>query len=137
MLETIIPAGYRVSVTTWENNANNYQTKVVEGLSPKEVDFVVDLCMLHQDANNSSNCFGNIYSIGAKKKDNHYKALQELINQHQNSKLPWGNSLEDVMDFLYDIGLTGGDFYTRVFETIKVEEVPTEIHLQDVTSMFI
>lgn len=43
---------------------------------------------------------------------------------------------DGVWDLLYNLGLAGGDFYTRVMESFKVEYMPVEVKLNDVTEDF-
>lgn len=50
--ETIIPAGYRLSVTSWANDADNYKNEMVEGLTLDEVKFRVDFIKLFTSKNN-------------------------------------------------------------------------------------
>jgi hypothetical protein len=40
-----IPAGYQVSVTSWENDGDNYRTETIPGLSKEGAQFLVDLVM--------------------------------------------------------------------------------------------
>lgn len=68
-----------------------------------------------------------------------YKAaIQVLIDQFPTELLPeeWCDTPDGVIEYAYDLGLTGGEFYTRVFDSIKVEKVPVEITLEDVTEEF-
>lgn len=43
MDEIIIQSGYRVSITTWENDADYYMTQVLDGLCAQDAAFYVDL----------------------------------------------------------------------------------------------
>ena len=45
----LIPAGYRVEVTSWENDGDNYNTKSISGIkSESAVKFIVEICKLHK-----------------------------------------------------------------------------------------
>lgn len=55
-----IKAGYRVHVTTWENDGDNYKTKTVEGLTENETHFLVEFCKLFYSGNQQDGCYGNL-----------------------------------------------------------------------------
>jgi hypothetical protein len=59
-----IPVGYHLIVTSWENDADNYNTKVVEGLSLEATKLLVDVIQLFYSKNNPQKdqvCHGNLY----------------------------------------------------------------------------
>ena len=59
---SIIKAGYRITVTSWENDADYYNTNTVDGLDEQETKFHVDLLKLIAGSNcNDSTVFGNMY----------------------------------------------------------------------------
>jgi hypothetical protein len=41
-----------------------------------------------------------------------------------------------VIELLHQVGLTGGEFYTRIVDSFKVERIPAPIVLDDVTDQF-
>jgi hypothetical protein len=129
---TIIPIGYRVTVTTWENDGDNYNTKCVEGLSKSAAEFIMKLCNLH----GSSDDFGNMYEPDDDELEKYQNEIQYLIDHHDGEFPEYCETVEGVQQYLYNIGLSGSEFYTRVFETIKIEYVPVEIHIEDVTEQF-
>lgn len=152
--QTVIPAGYRVTVESWENDADNYKTSVMEGLTKGEVVFLVDFAKLFYSQNNwkGPKGHGNMYDPDSKELSNFKEAYMGVINKHGVAAMGdvirshfWdedaGSFYEDqhdgVMELAYDMGLSGGDFYTRVLDSIKVEYIPTEIILQDVTEDFV
>lgn len=138
--KTIIPAGYRVTVTTWENDGDNHNTAVVEGVSQEAAKFIVELCKIHysENAQWGISGYGNMYDPSEEKIDEYHKALQQLIDTHANGlPTPWCDSVDGVQEYAYDLHLTGGEFFTRVCDDIKVEYVPAEIQLDDVTAEFI
>ena len=57
---TIFPKGYRLTVTTWENDADNYNTKTIEGLTFLETKFYVGFCKLFGSSCNNEG-IGNMY----------------------------------------------------------------------------
>ena len=58
-----ISAGYRLIVTSWENDADNYKTKSMDGLSEEATYFLGALIKLFYSKNNPPKgkvCFGNM-----------------------------------------------------------------------------
>lgn len=60
---TIIKEGYRISVTTWENDGDNYKTKAFDGLTLLQTKFVYMLCLVCRSRNSrhDETCIGNMY----------------------------------------------------------------------------
>ena len=143
--ETIIPAGYRLSVTTWENDGDNYQTKMLEGLTKERVTALVALCKLFSSKNRGAG-IGNIYDPNDHERAKANRAISKVLKKYPEEFPFFVEGKEDdeedgVSDsawtLIYDLGLAGGDFYTRVMERIKVEYMPTEVRLSDVTDEFV
>jgi hypothetical protein len=138
-MKTIIPAGYRVTVTTWENDGDNYNTKTVEGLTESETEFVVKLCKLHYSKNayKTAKGFGNMYEPSEKEIETYFAALQKLRDEHTTGSPEDCDDPEGMQEYGYKLGLTCGEFYTRVCENIKVEFIPEQIEIDDVTAKFV
>jgi hypothetical protein len=150
--ETIIPAGYRLTVVSWENDGDNYNTKVLEGLSRDRVEYFVDLCKM------TTRCgygnykgmwpeipdFGNMYEPNDEELQKFSKFVFGVLYNH----LPWKETGDDaplteedaqyyVSEDLYDLGLSGSEgFFTRVCDEFKVEFIKEPILLNDVTEEF-
>lgn len=157
MKTTTIPAGYRVTVVSWENDADHYKTKVLEGLTEQEARFVADFASLFKSKNNHGNRgIGNMYEPSSKEMAEAQAAVKAVVARHQ--PLPEGVTeyfqcedagidafgdeeddgfMDGFTEYAYELGLSGGDFYTRVMESIKVEHIPEQIHLSDVTAEFV
>jgi hypothetical protein len=139
MSQTIIPPGYRISVTTWENDADNYRTETIEGVPEKHVPFIVAVCKLLRSKNgrNDTKCFGNMYEPSEHEMEAYHEALQKVIDQHPD-RPKYCDDPEGVEEcLLYELGFGSSEYYaTRVFESIKIEHIPEKITLQDVTSKF-
>lgn len=54
----MIKKGYQLHITTWENDADHYKTKVISGLDVYDCKFIIELCSLFTSAS-SSKGFGN------------------------------------------------------------------------------
>lgn len=152
--QTIIPAGYRVTITSWENDADNSQTKIMEGLQKSSVEFLIDFAKLFYSQNNwnGPKGHGNMYAPDEGELVVFAEAYEAVIKKHINQNTEpsllqyfwdkdnnefYEDQHDGVMELAYELGLSGGDFYTRVFESAKVEYIPTEIVLQDVTEEFV
>ena len=131
---TTIKKGYRMTIISWENDADNYRREVLEGLSEDEVKFYLELCKLHVSKNGRAGGFGNAYeyeSISGK----HEEAMLTLAQKYQEVLKFIEPNYDMMMDYLY-MCLGDGEFYTRVFESVKIEYVPHDIHIEDVTDRF-
>jgi hypothetical protein len=144
---TTIKKGYRITVTSWENDADNYNTKSIEGLDENEIKFHVELAKMHVSENQDRNAFGNIYDPSDLEREKHVEALTALGMRYPGVINNWiveeGEEVlvEDystlIHDSLGELGLRGSEFYTRVTESFVVEYIPEDIHIQDVTAQFI
>lgn len=133
---SIIKAGYRITVTSWENDADNYNTVTIDGLDEQEARYHVDLLKLIKSSHcNDKTVFGNMYEP----RDSEIKAFEEAIEgvfyKHGKS-FPPDMTLDIAMDILSDYTGYGEGYTTRVAEKITVEYVPEEIFIEDVTKQF-
>lgn len=148
---TTIPAGYRLTVTSWENDADAYKTEVIEGLSNERVSYLVDLCkMLSEDnpANDQRSPtfkrnlrLNNQYDPEAHQIEHVMDALDKIVLKHgehlSEDVVPGHRPAEYGMEDLYDLGLAGqSEFFTRVCQEWKVEHIPNDIVMLDVTDNF-
>lgn len=137
--KTIIPVGYRVTVTSWENDADNYNTEMLEGLSENAVKFVIDLCKLCYSQNNwkGPKGFGNMYDPSEGEMEGFLEAIQGVIDSHPDHGMEYCDTPDGVMEtIISELGLSGGEYYVRVLESVKIEYVPEEITLEEVTDKF-
>jgi len=141
---TIIPAGYRITVDSWENDGDNSRTETIEGLSEQDAKFTVDFALLFGSVNGKDEGFGNLYEPSDQEIEGLNKAIKRVVAKHSPLSSDLHEVFEDVdsdidvyLEYAYDLGLTGGDFFTRVLESIKVEYIPEPIEIQDVTAKFV
>lgn len=133
---TTIPAGYRLSVTSWENDADNYNTKVMAGLSIDDVNFYVDLCKSLVSQHKNRNAFGNMFDPRNDERDKFFKHVKTIIKNNNRIDYNSEHWEDHIMGLLYDLGLSCGDFFTRVCDKFKVEYIAEPIVIDDVTSDF-
>jgi hypothetical protein len=69
--DNVIPPGYQLHVTTWENDGDHYQRKILSGLTEKEVRFYVDLGERFKSGSNN----------GMKTLGNHGHATEVLVDE--------------------------------------------------------
>lgn len=124
---TTIQAGYRLTVISWENDGDNYNTKSIDGLTHEHCSLLVDLCKLHL----SRSSFGNMYEANDAEQAAYREAIQTVLKENISTM-----DVDEAEDILYDLGLRGGEFYTRVLESFIVEFIPETIKLLDVTYEF-
>lgn len=148
--QTIIPAGYRVTISSWENDADNYKDVIIEGLSKERVEFVIKLCKLFRSKNQVPGCFGNMYEASEPEMAPAIAAVLSLMNEHRAaldegelSILTDDDLKEDEYELAYTVQEMVSGFLSssegttfRVFDGAKVELIPHEITLEDVSAQF-
>jgi len=145
---TTIPAGYRLTVESCENDDDLRHTRVLEGLPEENVAYLVDLvkgCRTTSSGWNAPGRFGNMYEPGKEQLDNLKADLLDIAKKHP---LVWDDAdpsqMDDeslyhlVMADLDSLGLTGepGNFLTRYTTKWKVELLLESIRIPDVTERF-
>lgn len=139
MKTTTIPAGYRLTIVSWENDGDAYTTQTISGLGSEMVHFYVGLAQLCEDD------WGNMYQPSEKERVEFKAACVKMVREKlEQSKLPvdWNKFCnEEIADMCMDhrdtLGLLSSDYFTRVTESILVEYVPEKIILQNVTADFL
>lgn len=146
--QTIIKQGYRLTLKTWENDGDNYNSHVEEGLSEPEVRFWVDIFEAFTSGSEENGEIGNMYDPDDKEMACYHRTIAAIIRNHRNAVFslfefdPIEADAEDselvdrVSDSFYDWTLSCGEFFTRVADEWTVEYVPTEIVLIDVSADF-
>jgi hypothetical protein len=140
MKTTIIPMGYRLTITSWENDADYYQTHTIEGLFENDVKFYIAVLKLFKSGSNDTFCYGNLNSY----RSNHnarVEAAQEAVNEIVEKF--WGSTVPEHIEQFADVReamptLLGysENFIFRVFESVKVEWIPHPIEIEDETEKF-
>lgn len=135
-MNTIIPAGYRISCTTWENDADNYQTNCVEGLTKEQAHLTMDLVLLLE-------VHGNMYEPSESEVAKLTADIKKVLIKHTGHADLEGVDLEDdddVLDFFHeytsDLAGNSEHYYTRVLSSFRVNYIPQQIEMLDVTKEF-
>jgi hypothetical protein len=147
MKQTIIPAGYRVTIASWENDADNYKDKIHEGLSKERVEYILELCNLFKSgSNNGGKTFGNMNEYSRNARDNLAKAEQAVmtvlekhravLDECELANLEGPEDEMEVCEIVNEFIGSSEDYIFRVYDGAKVEYIPHEIRMEDVTSQF-
>jgi hypothetical protein len=138
-----IRAGYLLTVSSWENDYDNYRTILKDGLSKEKCQLFFRIALM------CTGDLGNIYDpsdeqLAAFRKES-FKLLKEFPEAIKVCEsLDWDKestaSMESVAcdyvhEILYDL-VGGGEFYTRYVDSLKVHYIPEDIILKDVTNEF-
>lgn len=133
-MDNIIKAGYRITVTSWENDADNYNTKILEGLTLEDAKFTVDFIKLFTSQNSRPNPgIGNMYEPSEGEIEKANQAVADVFNKHE---WPTNFNFEDWTYIAYELGLSCGEFFTRAMESFVVEYIPEDIVIKNVTGEF-
>jgi hypothetical protein len=135
-------AGYLLTVDSWENDGDNKATKQIHYTNKAELKSAVEFCKLFTKSHHDGTGFvGNFYDVN----EHELESIQDIFYEfHLKNKEFLGEDSSDetlicdwCMDSGYDFGLTGGDFYTRKCDGIKVEYFKEDVHSEDVTKDFV
>lgn len=142
-----IPAGYQLHIISWENDADNYRTKVISGLEYADVNFYLHfLRHFHFSyskekigvgfGNTNKSTYPDAEKIAIESAWECYPpSSQKLIEDVKSSIEHWNNYPNQSCDWVYEtIGTWYGSDIYRVFDDFSVYYVPTEI--LDITREF-
>lgn len=145
-------SGYRISVTSWENDADNYNFKSITVEGKEDASVVVELCkLLRPFYRTGLPDYGNMYepteydlanfaqAVSAIPgiKNFLHKVFPSLEQDIQNPEYG-GDYMDCVMDVLSDLGLAGSEYYyTRVCEKIEVHYFAEPVYANDLTEEFV
>lgn len=146
-MKTLYTTGYLIRVTSWENDADNYNTKEIEVSTEQEARTVAALCdLLRSRYRVSWDTYSNMYEPNDTDSAKFATAVAQIpgIKEFVQSVFPDIEELQEdpecgfgymdaVMDILYDLGLAGGEFYTRVCETVEIYYIPADVLVQEVS----
>lgn len=140
----VIKAGYRLTVTSWENDADNYATKVIDGLTIERARVCVAYCKLFKDDGSVSNMY--------EPDEDEIATIDERVASvaradagfiaHVFDAIGANATDEEIRDYVFEtiiseMGLCWrSDFYTRVCDSWRVEHIEHDINIPDVTDTF-
>lgn len=145
-MKTLYTAGYLIRVTSWENDADNYNTMEIQVDTKQEARTVSALCdLLRSRYRVSWDTYSNMYEPSDTDLAKFATAVAQIpdIKEFVQSVFPDIEELQEdpecgfgymdaVMDILYDLGLAGGEFYTRVCEKVEVYYIPADVVVEEI-----
>lgn len=157
MKTLVIPAGYAITVLSWENDADYYATKTISGLTEKQAHIVADFAQLFRSSyrfntKRGTTSFDNLYEPSEGDLEELYAATDAIIGDDPFFKVVYGwdnyerptkEDMSYMSDAVYELmsslGLSGQqeNQFSRVAETITVHYYPEDVYANDVTSTFI
>lgn len=134
----IISQGYTLSVTSWENDGDNYKTESIT-LEDKELAIAVaKMCKeLFVSSNNGEGGIGNMMEEDDKEAREvilpYMKAHTELYPKIRNNKKISDDTLVDIC-MEYNSNLMGGSeyYYSRVFDSATLTYSPEDVYLETI-----
>lgn len=139
----VIKAGYRLTVTSCENDADNYATKVIDGLTIERARVCVAYCKLFTNDRSVSNMYepdeDEIATIDERVVS---VACDAGFIAHVFAAIGEDATDAEIRYYVFDaiiseMGLCySGDFYTRRCVSWRVEYVEHDINIPDVTDTF-
>lgn len=110
-----IPAGFQLQVTSWENDADCYNTVTYSGLTREDCAFLIDVAKLFQSRNRVTGGFGNQspdeFEVDA--------AIDKIIAKHPGISAEYAATNFDSAIELVD-GYGYESDYVRVYDTHQV-----------------
>ena len=99
---TLMKEGYTLRVTSWENDADNYRTIDIAGLSKEEVKGLVAVCDYCSKTNTESS-IANEDSVSEEAKKRINKILEEhpILNQYIVDIDEYENPINDITNMLF------------------------------------
>lgn len=129
----MIKKGYQLQVTSWENDADNYNTVSLDGLTKEDVEFYINFIKVFRELN-----LENRYNDPVT--DEEANLFKEKISNIYNGIIPekfkeWFDGYgETIVDVSSDILSYGEEFTTRVYDSHNIYFFPEDVN--DVTDHF-
>lgn len=137
---TIIPAGYRFTFDSWENDGDHKHTIIIEGISEPEARLIAEIAKTLLAGGTG---LENNYEPEDKEINKGLKVLMDIFDRHQKVfdeedfdayRMDHGH----IADYIHEkiLGYSAEGYYFRVLDDYKIEHVPVEILIKDVTNQF-
>ena len=124
----IIPAGHILEITSWENDGDNYRTKVISPIALNTAMAYIEICKLFDSKHTHE--LGN-YGNAAWTEEVDADLTTKVSAILKKANLPFDEL--DCEDLVYDLigNWCDGEYY-RVFEEAKLFYNPEEIRIQEI-----
>ncbi len=129
-----IPKGYQLNVTSWTNDADEYNTTTHNGLTADDVVFLLKV-LKPFESDYDGGLFGNNTDCSEAVDEHIWACWEEHPTKASSTCSQYMvNGIDGVADLAYDLVGRNEYFGWRVFESAKVFYFENEV--QDVTSKF-
>ena len=134
MKKKILAKGYTISVTSWENDGDNYKTKSMTVKSKEEATAIVNMCKtLFKSCNNGKGGIGNT------NEGDENTADETILNYvKSNPEILFGKTMTDeqiiehVMNYSCELMGSSEYYYSRVFESCDVVYSESDVYSEKV-----
>lgn len=136
-----IPAGYRFTFDSWENDGDSPRKVTLQGLSEEHAQFVAELAKLIQARKTG---LENIYDPDEKAKKKAYKVLWPVFEKYSSlfdadDMDLFKEDIGQMVDYINEnmLGYPSEDgVWLRVLETFEAEYFPGDVVSENVTARF-
>ena len=138
-MKKIINKGYTLTVTSWENDADNYNTKSKTVQTREEAKVWYDMMQLCKSKNNQPKDvikLGNSYDGFNKEQE---EVAKNFLKEHHKILLPDDNIEENEDNLVYWFCDLAGEllghsenYYCRVMESCIVTYSPEDVYLEEI-----
>lgn len=130
----VVKKGYTVTVTSWENDGDNYRTESETYQSKELVEAIVKMCKtLFASCNNGDGGIGNTNEYetdNARKTIISYMKANPIL--YDNKKLSDAKLIDACMNYNYSLMGSSEYYYSRVFESLVVTYSDKDIEVEEV-----
>jgi LPS sulfotransferase NodH len=132
--------GYLIRVTSWENDADNYKTAEMHLPTEEGMKQAVEFAKLFEESFHGGG-IGNIHGdYHSEEIAGALETLQKFYEKYPNFFDETPENPEYVTDWLmevaHDLGLSGGEWFTRVCDKIEVYRFDQDVYCEDLSREF-
>lgn len=148
--KVLIPQGYRIIVNSWENDADNRKTEIVEGLLYNEVKFYAAFCKLHYSRNGrgSKKGFGNILDGDSDEYTKLLNVVEKLLLENKTvagillgdpipNEFETDDDVQEIHYYFHEKLFGSSEHIARVFDSMEVQFFEWDVEGHDVTKEFV
>lgn len=133
----MIKAGFMLEITSWENDADNYNTIQISGLTKEKAQLYINIIKLF--GSQSRNGFGNLCArYDSPEEELARNAVTDLLLAFDEAGEAGvderSHAFEEISDYMSQFLGSGEDYVFRVYSSHKVYFVPVDI--EEVTTDF-
>lgn len=130
-MKKLIKAGIRLEITSYEGDADNFNTELIDGLTDDEAKFYIEFASLFKSCNRHTDIvnFGNARNLSDKQFTTLTCKVEKIINKYPAaSRIHQHNNIKDFTSELsYDILGCCEHVDFRVFHSYRAYRIPSDI----------